>query len=311
MGASPSKLLRPTGWNALVAAVLLRRLVQPPRLTSSVADILAYAASLLGGGERLTRAVGDAAGLALLWGVLVWGGVLGRARTTKTAILDVGPAAAASAGVADMGADGRGRTVEERSSGKASASDRAALASPARANAAARTAVAVGAFTRGGQAGQGGDGAEDVAPQPKTEQRQQEGDAEEEEDDDDEEETETDVDGDYEGEAETKEQSVEQGGPLPHERDGGDKGGRGDGGDRGGLSGELELLHTIDAPRNERGLLVALPEEGTPDRALLRIIRRLARRDNAKWEAGLCSGAVYHGDTAHLETLNQVRCRRR
>ena len=78
----------------------------------------------------------------------------------------------------------------------------------------------------------------------------------------------------------------------------------------GGLSGELELLHAIDAPRNERGLLVALPEEGTSDRALLRIIRRLARRDNAKWEAGLCSGAVYHGDTAHLETLNQVRCRR-
>ena len=310
MGASPSKLLRPTGWNALVAAVLLRRLVQPPRLTSSVADILAYAASLLGGGERLTRAVGDAAGLALLWGVLVWGGVLGRARTMKKAILDAGPGAAASAGVAATGADGRGRTVQ-RSSGKASASDRAALASPARANAATRTAVAVGAYARRGQAGQGGDGAEDVAPQPETEQRQQAHDEEDDDDDEDEEETETDVDGDYEGEAETKEQSVEQGGPLPHERDGGDKSGRGDGGDGGGSSGELELLHTIDAPRNERGLLVALPEEGTPDRALLRIIRRLARRDNAKWEAGLCSGAVYHGDTAHLETLNQVRCRRR
>ena len=136
-------------------AVLLRRLIQPPRLTASVADILAYAASLLGGGERLTRAVGDAAGLALLWGVLVWGGVLGRARATKNAILDAGTGAAASAGVADTGAHGRGRTVE-RSSGKASASDRAALAGPARANDAVRTAVTVGVFARGGAGRAGG-----------------------------------------------------------------------------------------------------------------------------------------------------------
>jgi len=50
----------------------------------------------------------------------------------------------------------------------------------------------------------------------------------------------------------------------------------------------------------------ALPHEGRPREDILREIEELNTREESKWKQGYVSGAVYHGDHAHIDFLNSV-----
>ncbi len=50
----------------------------------------------------------------------------------------------------------------------------------------------------------------------------------------------------------------------------------------------------------------ALPEKGRPRGEILGLMRSLRKREEAKWKKGLVSGAVYNGDTSHIDFLNEV-----
>ncbi len=49
-----------------------------------------------------------------------------------------------------------------------------------------------------------------------------------------------------------------------------------------------------------------LPEKGRPRNEILGLMRDLRKREESKWKSGMVSGAVYNGDTAHIDFLNQV-----
>jgi glutamate/tyrosine decarboxylase-like PLP-dependent enzyme len=49
-----------------------------------------------------------------------------------------------------------------------------------------------------------------------------------------------------------------------------------------------------------------LPEAGRDRAEVLREMEALQVRERARWQAGLVSGAVYHGDEAHIDFLNRV-----
>jgi sphinganine-1-phosphate aldolase len=49
-----------------------------------------------------------------------------------------------------------------------------------------------------------------------------------------------------------------------------------------------------------------LPKEGLGHDVTLEIVRKLAEREAPRWQSGHVSGAVYHGDPAHVEFLNRV-----
>ena len=50
----------------------------------------------------------------------------------------------------------------------------------------------------------------------------------------------------------------------------------------------------------------ALPDTGLGHEATLDVIGKLAAREAPRWQSGHVSGAVYHGDPAHIEFLNRV-----
>lgn len=50
----------------------------------------------------------------------------------------------------------------------------------------------------------------------------------------------------------------------------------------------------------------ALPKQGVPRDEVLATIRDLSDRERETWESGHVSGAVYHGDSEHIDFLNQV-----
>jgi glutamate/tyrosine decarboxylase-like PLP-dependent enzyme len=49
-----------------------------------------------------------------------------------------------------------------------------------------------------------------------------------------------------------------------------------------------------------------LPPEGRPRDAVLADLEAMAGEEHGRWENGYASGAVYHGDPAHVEFLNRV-----
>jgi glutamate/tyrosine decarboxylase-like PLP-dependent enzyme len=49
-----------------------------------------------------------------------------------------------------------------------------------------------------------------------------------------------------------------------------------------------------------------LPAKGRPRSEILNLMRQLKSREEAKWRKGFVSGAVYHGDEAHIEFLNRA-----
>lgn len=49
-----------------------------------------------------------------------------------------------------------------------------------------------------------------------------------------------------------------------------------------------------------------LPKRGVPREDVVRLMEALAAEEAARWATGHASGAVYHGDSAHIEFLNRV-----
>mmetsp|Transcript_4747 Transcript_4747/g.14349 ORF Transcript_4747/g.14349 Transcript_4747/m.14349 type:complete len:587 (-) Transcript_4747:174-1934(-) len=67
---------------------------------------------------------------------------------------------------------------------------------------------------------------------------------------------------------------------------------------------EAELRVSL---KKEAGLLRALPEEPLQSATeLSERLRSTARGEDVKWQEGLVSGAVYHGEAAHLALLNEA-----
>jgi glutamate/tyrosine decarboxylase-like PLP-dependent enzyme len=62
----------------------------------------------------------------------------------------------------------------------------------------------------------------------------------------------------------------------------------------------------LDAVTNEIPAFDALPEQGLGHERTLEVVRRLAEQEAPRWQSGHVSGAVYHGDPAHVEFLNRV-----
>lgn len=71
-----------------------------------------------------------------------------------------------------------------------------------------------------------------------------------------------------------------------------------------------ELLADIEPAlkpyRAERPALTRLPAAGRDHAAILAELSALAAREESHWREGFVSGAVYHGDPAHIALLNQA-----
>lgn len=58
--------------------------------------------------------------------------------------------------------------------------------------------------------------------------------------------------------------------------------------------------------RGETTTYASLPKQGVPRDEVLSTVRDLSERERNTWESGHVSGAVYHGDSEHIEFLNNV-----
>ncbi len=67
-----------------------------------------------------------------------------------------------------------------------------------------------------------------------------------------------------------------------------------------------ELEPSLKPYRGEFSSYPTLPQDGRPREDILQEMAALQAREEARWEEGYASGAVYHGDPAHIEFLNQV-----
>lgn len=66
------------------------------------------------------------------------------------------------------------------------------------------------------------------------------------------------------------------------------------------------LEASVKPYRGQAASFATLPRHGLPRDQVLREIETLAARERPRWHDGLASGAVYHGDDAHVAFLNQV-----
>ena len=60
---------------------------------------------------------------------------------------------------------------------------------------------------------------------------------------------------------------------------------------------------------DDLGVLRELPDDGRSPAELLAEIADMARREDAAWEGGRCSGTMYSGDHDHYAFLNRVAAR--
>ncbi|MFH1810379.1 MAG: aminotransferase class V-fold PLP-dependent enzyme [Pseudomonadota bacterium] len=71
-----------------------------------------------------------------------------------------------------------------------------------------------------------------------------------------------------------------------------------------------EVMHDLEAsarPYRDRFASHArLPAQGVAREKVLADMRTMTGEENARWDQGYVSGAVYHGDPAHIEFLNQA-----
>lgn len=71
-----------------------------------------------------------------------------------------------------------------------------------------------------------------------------------------------------------------------------------------GLLSELEP--SLKPYRNALASYPQLPEVGRPRAEIIGEMEKLQASERARWETGFVSGAVYHGDEAHIDLLNRV-----
>jgi sphinganine-1-phosphate aldolase len=67
-----------------------------------------------------------------------------------------------------------------------------------------------------------------------------------------------------------------------------------------------ELEPALKPYRGDFRTFSSLPEAGIPREEILQELQALKDREEARWKEGYVSGAVYHGDPAHIEFLNRV-----
>ncbi|MGD2096491.1 MAG: aminotransferase class V-fold PLP-dependent enzyme [Desulfobacterales bacterium] len=69
----------------------------------------------------------------------------------------------------------------------------------------------------------------------------------------------------------------------------------------------LHDLETVVKPyRQQFDTYAAIPDTGREASAILEEMRALSDLEQSKWKDGYASGAVYHGDAAHIDFLDQV-----
>jgi sphinganine-1-phosphate aldolase len=66
------------------------------------------------------------------------------------------------------------------------------------------------------------------------------------------------------------------------------------------------LAGTLHPYRAELPTFAALPAQGLGHEAVLELVRGLSERERGRWQSGQVSGAVYEGDPAHIDFLNQI-----
>ena len=67
-----------------------------------------------------------------------------------------------------------------------------------------------------------------------------------------------------------------------------------------------ELEPALKPYRDDFRSCSRLPESGVPREEILEEMEALKDREEARWSEGFVSGAVYHGDPAHIDFLNRV-----
>jgi len=66
------------------------------------------------------------------------------------------------------------------------------------------------------------------------------------------------------------------------------------------------LLAGLSTEVHPAPLMTQLPETGWPPEEVLTRLRALGQPEEQRWQAGYASGAVYHGDPAHIDLLNRA-----
>ncbi|TYZ68937.1 hypothetical protein PybrP1_012199 [[Pythium] brassicae (nom. inval.)] len=79
----------------------------------------------------------------------------------------------------------------------------------------------------------------------------------------------------------------------------------------GKLAGEIKKIeeqieHSLKAESQHLGKVYELPAKGMADAALVALLQTLAGDADKRWQDGLVSGAVYHGEQDHLAVLNKA-----
>ncbi|MCS6908426.1 MAG: aminotransferase class V-fold PLP-dependent enzyme [Anaerolineales bacterium] len=69
---------------------------------------------------------------------------------------------------------------------------------------------------------------------------------------------------------------------------------------------QQELQATLKPYKDELPSFRSLPKEGLSRAEVVDIVAKLAQREAPRWQSGKVSGAVYHGDPAHIEFQNTI-----
>ena len=67
-----------------------------------------------------------------------------------------------------------------------------------------------------------------------------------------------------------------------------------------------EIEGSLNPYRSSLDEYASLPDEGMPRKRILKMMEDLKKKEQGKWSGGFVSGAVYHGDAAHVDFLNRV-----
>lgn len=69
---------------------------------------------------------------------------------------------------------------------------------------------------------------------------------------------------------------------------------------------EEQIEHSLKGETQSMDKIYALPAKGMADDKLVALMTKLAGDSDKKWQDGLVSGAVYHGEKDHLDVLNKA-----
>jgi hypothetical protein len=67
-----------------------------------------------------------------------------------------------------------------------------------------------------------------------------------------------------------------------------------------------ELEGVVKPYRGQFDTCAEIPDTGRDKSDILKDMQALSELEQAKWKDGYASGAVYHGDEAHIQFLNQI-----